>query len=211
MKIRVAMADDQEVIIQGLCMMLERSPAVEVVLKSLGSAELIGKLRVANPDVLLLDIRMPDTDGMDICREVVKELPGIRVIALTNFTEIHYVKQMLRNGAKGYLLKNAGQETLIEAIVEVYEGRLFLDAQIKHSAINELAYGRNRPGSPIHLTKREKEILKLIAEEHSNQQIATKLFISLRTVETHRLNLTQKLSVKNTAGLVKEAMRLGLI
>ena len=112
---------------------------------------------------------------------------------------------------KGYLLKNTDQETLLKAIEEVFFGRLYLDSQIHHSVVNELTFGRNRRRAGVQLTKREKEILKLIVEEHSNQQIAGKLEISLRTVETHRFNLTQKLSVKNTAGLVKEAMRLGLV
>jgi DNA-binding NarL/FixJ family response regulator len=168
-------------------------------------------LREVGADVLLLDIRMPDANGIDICRELNREMPELGVIALTNFEEMHYVRQMLHSGAKGYLLKNTDQETLLKAIEEVYFGRLYLDSQIHRSVVNELTFGPNRRRSAVQLTKREKEILKLIVEEHSNQQIADKLDISLRTVETHRFNLTQKLSVKNAAGLVKEAIRLGLV
>jgi DNA-binding NarL/FixJ family response regulator len=211
MKIKVAIADDQEIIIQGLSIMLDKCRHAEIVLKSLGGVDLLPRLKSAGAEILLLDIQMPDVSGIDICKELTKEMPELGIIALTNFEEIHYVKQMLRNGAKGYLLKNTDQETLVKAILEVYQGKLFLDTQIQQNVINELAFGRKRTGGSIHLTKREKEILKLIAEENSNQQIAGKLFISLRTVETHRLNLSQKLSVKNTAGLVKEAIRLGLI
>ncbi|OCX52022.1 DNA-binding response regulator [Mucilaginibacter sp. PPCGB 2223] len=211
MKISIAIADDQELIIQGLAMMLEKRPDMEIVFKSQGGANLIKGLAEYTPDILLLDIQMPDANGIDLCKEVTKTVPHIKVIALTNFEEMHYVKQMLRNGAKGYLLKNTDQETLVKAIIEVNQGKLFLDAHIHETMIGELAYGRNRPGVPVHLTKREKEILKLIAEENSNQQIADKLFLSLRTVETHRLNLMQKLSVKNSIGLVKEAIKRGLL
>jgi len=211
MKIRVAIADDQEIIIQGLSMMLEGCVDAEIVVKSLGGKGLTGKLRVERPEIVLLDIQMAPFSGIDLCKEITRELPAMEVIALTNFDETHYVKQMLRNGARGYLLKNTDRETLIRAIVEVHHGKLFLDPLIHQTVVDELAYGRSRPGMTIHLTKREREILKLIAEENSNKQIADKLFISLRTVETHRLNLTQKLAVKNTAGLVKEAIKLGLL
>lgn len=210
-KIKVAIADDQEVIIRGVTMMLEGNPEAEVVLTCLGGRNLVEGLEEQRPEVLLLDIQMPHTDGIDLCKEIARKMPEMGIIALTNFVELHYVKQMLRNGARGYLLKNTDQETLTRAIVEVQEGKLFLDPQIRDAVMGELAYGKNRPGPVIHLTKREKEILKLIAEENSNQQIADKLFISLRTVETHRLNLTQKLAVKNTAGLVKEAIKRGLL
>jgi DNA-binding NarL/FixJ family response regulator len=211
MKIKVAMVDDQELILQGLSMMLESASFIEIVLKGHSGAGLCGRLREVGADVLLLDIRMPDANGIDICRELNREMPELGVIALTNFEEMHYVRQMLHSGAKGYLLKNTDQETLLKAIEEVYFGRLYLDSQIHRSVVNELTFGPNRRRSAVQLTKREKEILKLIVEEHSNQQIADKLDISLRTVETHRFNLTQKLSVKNAAGLVKEAIRLGLV
>lgn len=211
MTIRVAMVDDQELILQGLSMMLEKSPDMEIVLKGQSGMGLCRRLREVGADVLLLDIRMPDSNGIDICRELGREMPELGVIALTNFEEMHYVKQMLRSGAKGYLLKNTDQETLLKAIEEVFLGRQYLDSQIHRSVVNELSFGRDRRRTVVQLTKREKEILKLIVEEHSNQQIADKLEISLRTVETHRFNLTQKLSVKNAAGLVKEAIRLGLV
>jgi DNA-binding NarL/FixJ family response regulator len=117
----------------------------------------------------------------------------------------------LRNGASGYLLKNAGKATLLKAIDAVQRGNTYIDESLKNNLLEESLTGRRRSMFEIPLTKREKEILKLIAEEHTNQEIADKLFVSLRTVEAHRLNLTQKLGVKNTAGLVKEAMKRGLI
>ncbi|MNE77757.1 Oxygen regulatory protein NreC [compost metagenome] len=118
---------------------------------------------------------------------------------------------MIRNGAMGYLLKNTDQETLVEAIKTVHNGQQYIDSHIQKLLLEESISGRKASIFEIPLTKREKEILKLIAEERTNQQIADSLFISLRTVETHRLNLTQKLNIKNTAGLVKEAIKRGLI
>ena len=127
------------------------------------------------------------------------------------FDETHYVRQMLRNGASGYVLKNADQATLSKAINTVLAGKEFIDDGIKHKLIQESITGQRRSMFEVPLTKREKEILKLIAEENSNQEIADKLFLSLRTVETHRFNLTQKLEAKNTVALVKEAIKRGLI
>lgn len=211
MNIKLAITDDHLLVISGLKAMLAPYPHIRVVYESNTPTSLMEALPAAQPDVLLLDIQMPDIDGLELCKQVRKTYPGIKIIALTNFMESHYIKQMLRNGASGYLLKNTDQDTLIAAIEKVHAGEQFLDASIKQQLLHEMITGQKSSGYDIPLTRREKEILKLIAEEHSNQQIAEMLFISLRTVETHRLNLTQKLAVKNTAGLVKEAIKRGLV
>jgi DNA-binding NarL/FixJ family response regulator len=208
--IKIAIADDHPMILQGLSLMLEKYPHLPIVLKSTCGHDLLGDLETLRPDVLLLDIQLPHTSGIELCKEIAGRYPAIRIIALTNFDQSYYVKQMLRNGARGYLLKNTDQETLVTAIEEVCAGKLYLDPTLRDAMMEELATGKKRFGE-VHLTKREKEILQLIAEEFSNQEIADHLFLSLRTVETHRLNLIQKLSVKNTAGLVKEALKRGLI
>lgn len=211
MPIKVAITDDHLLVINGIKAMLAPYNQVQVVYESHVSTALMAALPVVQPDVLLLDIQMPDMDGMELCKQVRKNHPGICVIALSSFMESHYVKQMLRNGAMGYLLKNTDPEKLITAIETVYAGDQFLDDIIRRQLLNEMLTGQKRSGYDIPLTRREEEILKLIAEEYSNQEIAAALFISLRTVETHRLNLTQKLAVKNTAGLVKEALKRGII
>lgn len=211
MKIKLAITDDHLLVINGLKAMLAPYPHITIVYESNAATALMEALPTAQPDVLLLDIQMPDIDGLELCKQVHKNHPDIKIIALTNFMESHYIKQMLRNGASGYLLKNADEETLVAAIEQVCNGEQFLDPGIKQQLLHEMLTGQRSSGYEIPLTRREKEILKLIAEEHSNQQIAEKLFISLRTVETHRLNLTQKLAVKNTAGLVKEAIKRGLV
>ncbi|RAJ10760.1 LuxR family two component transcriptional regulator [Chitinophaga skermanii] len=211
MKIKVAIVDDHVMVINGLTTMLAPYPQIEIVFTARDGETFLDEVAVNPPDVLLLDIQMPGIDGMEVCKRVRKQDDQLRVIALTNFTESHYIKQMLRNGASGYLLKNTDEETLIDAIEKVYMGQQYLDESIKHSLLNEIITGQKRSTNGIPLTRREKEILQLITEELTNQEIADKLYISLRTVETHRLNLTQKLAVKNTAGLVKEAMKRGLL
>ncbi|HEY8915602.1 MAG TPA: response regulator transcription factor [Chitinophaga sp.] len=211
MQIKVAITDDHLLVINGIKTMLAPYAHISVVYETTDPGQLLNGLGTNPPHVLLLDIQMPGMDGMELCRQVQKAYPDIKVIAISSFMETHYIKQMLRNGAAGYLLKNTDPITLATAIEKVHAGEQFLDDSLKQSLLDEVLTGQKRNSYEIPLTRREKEILKLIAEEHSNQEIADMLFISLRTVETHRLNLTQKLAVKNTAGLVKEAIRRGLL
>lgn len=211
MQIKVAITDDHLLVINGIKTMLAPYAHISVVYETTDPGQLLNGLSTNPPHVLLLDIQMPGMDGMELCRQVNKVYPDMKVIAISSFMETHYIKQMLRNGAAGYLLKNTDPTTLATAIEKVHAGEQFLDDSLKQSLLDEVLTGQKRNSYEIPLTRREKEILKLIAEEHSNQEIADMLFISLRTVETHRLNLTQKLAVKNTAGLVKEAIRRGLL
>ncbi|MET3875887.1 response regulator transcription factor [Chitinophaga sp. OAE865] len=211
MRIKLAITDAHLLVISGIKAMLAPFPHISIVYESNRAGALMAALPAVQPDVLLLDIQMPEIDGISLCRQVKKKHPHIKVIALSSFMDPHYIKQMLRNGAAGYLLKSTDPETLLRAIEEVHAGERFLDDAVKHPLLNEAIAGRKRSSYEIPLTRREEEILKLIAEEYSNQEIADLLFISLRTVETHRLNLTQKLAVKNTAGLVKEALKRGIV
>lgn len=211
MQIKIAITDDHLLVISGLKAMLAPYSHISVVYESNMPGALMAALPAAQPDVLLLDIQMPELDGMELCRQVRKTHPAIKIIALSTFMDSHYIRQMMRNGATGYLLKNTDPDKLVNAIEKVNAGEQFLDDLIQHQLLQEMITGQKRLGYDIPLTRREKEILKLIAEEHSNQEIANLLFISLRTVETHRLNLTQKLAVKNTAGLVREAIKRGIV
>lgn len=210
-KIQLAIVDDHAVVIDGLQTMLAAFPQLDVVFTTQSGAALLDFLQQGSPDVLLMDIQMPDLNGIDLCKQVVRLHPSIRVIAFSSFDDSNYVKQIFRCGAKGYLLKNCDKETIVRAIEAVMEGEDYMDDAIKKILLQESLTGQRRSIFEVPLTKREKEILKHIAEGLSNQEIADKLFISLRTVETHRLNINQKLDVKNTAGLVKEALKRGLI
>ena len=209
--INIGITDDHEVVINGLKAMLANEAAIYIVLTATNGEQLHQQLETLQPDVLLMDIQMQGIDGIELTKQVHKLYPQIRVIAFSSFDDTRYIRQIMRNGASGYLLKNADQKTLVQAIKTVMEGEEYLDESVKRLLIQESISGQRRSIYEIPLTKREKEILKMIAEERTNQQIADALFISLRTVETHRLNITQKLGVKNAAGLVKEAIKRGLI
>lgn len=210
-QIRIAIADDHPLVINGLKAMLEKFEDVRLIFSATNAADLLALLKEQQADVLLLDIQMPDANGIDLCKEIHDDYPYLKIIGLTNFEKSSYVKQMVRNGALGYLLKNIDGKTLSAAIHAVMQDKPYIQEQIRNNMLNEVLSGKKSTSQGISLTKREVEILSLIAKEFTNQQIADKLFISIRTVETHRMNLTQKLGVHNTAGLVKEAYRRGLI
>ncbi|HEY1113624.1 MAG TPA: response regulator transcription factor [Chitinophagaceae bacterium] len=208
--ITLAIVDDHQVVINGLVSMLSAEPSINVVYTTTRGSELLEFLHHQQPDVILLDIQMPTMNGIDLCKQVLKACPQVRVIAFSSYDDTHYIRQVLRSGASGYLLKDAGQQTIVNALAAVVRGEQVIDESVKKLLLQESITGQRRSIYEVPLTKREKEILKLVAEGLSNQQIADQLFISLRTVETHRFNLTQKLEVKNAAGLVKEAIRRGL-
>jgi DNA-binding NarL/FixJ family response regulator len=210
-KIRLAIIDDHAVVLDGLKTMLSAFENLEVVFTTQSAGELLDHFQSHLPDVLLMDIQMPEINGIDLCKQITKQYPSIKLVAFTSFDDSNYVKQIFRSGAKGYLLKNSDKHTIVKAIETVMRGEEYMDETIKKILLQESITGQRRSIFDVPLTKREKEILKLIADGLSSQEIAGQLFISLRTVETHRLNLNQKLDVKNTAGLVKEAMKRGLI
>lgn len=205
--IRVAIVDDQVIILNGLQKILADAPHVKIEGVYNNGDDLLEAMEKNIPDVLLLDIQMPGKSGPELAVIIAKKYPSVKMIALTNVDVITQVKQMLQKGCLGYLLKDVSPEILLKAIETVHNGQQFLKEDFKTQLLNSLSGNESN-----HLiTRREKEILKLIVEENTNQDIAGKLFLSLRTVENHRNNLLQKLQVKNTAGLVKVAIQEGLI
>jgi DNA-binding NarL/FixJ family response regulator len=205
--INVAIVDDQVIILNGIQKILADEANINITeVYSNGDALLEG-LEIAEPDVLLLDIHMPGKTGMELASIINKKNHRVKMIVLTNVDVLIQMKQMLQKGCLGYLLKDVSPQNLVTAIETVYQGNQYLQEELKVQLLQNLS-GENKQ----HLmTRREKEILKMIAEENTNSEIATKLFLSLRTVENHRNNLLQKLNVKNTAGLVKIAMNEGLV
>lgn len=208
--IKIAIADDHQLILNGLKAILNESTEIDIAFTVTDGQQLLQQLEIEVPKLLLLDIELPDSNGIDLCKTVKIKYPGIKIIALTNHEETVYVRKMMKSGADGYLLKGTDQATLIEAITTVAKGEQFIDDSIKKNILQETISGK-KADSMLKLTKRENEILSLIANEYSNQEIADKLFLSIRTVESHRLSLSQKLNVKNTVGLVKEAFLRGLV
>lgn len=209
--IKIAITDDHLLVINGIKSMLAEISGTQLIFDALNGKDLLQKLSVQQPDILLLDIQLADENGINLCQTVLQQYPEIKVIALTSFDDITYVKQMVKNGASGYLLKNIDVQTLQTALNTVKYGEQYIDPHIQKNIIQESLLGTKASRYDIPLTKREKEILELISEGLSNKEIADQLCISLRTVETHRFNIVQKLDVKNTAALIKEATRRGLI
>ena len=202
--IRTLLVDDHQMFIDGLAAIFSDIVEIQVVGKCLNGAEALVQCQMANPQVVLLDINLPDMDGVEVCKKITATHPDIKVIALTTHSEGSFISSMLSNGAKGYVLKNSDKETLQQAIKTVHQGETFLGEEVTQALIQGIMPENKRSHTHIpKLTRREKEVLALIVEEYTTQEIADKLFISLNTVETHRKNLLHKLNVRNTAGLVR--------
>jgi DNA-binding NarL/FixJ family response regulator len=208
--IRIAITDDHPMVITGLRNMLLQYPEMEVIATYGDGDELLKGLALNQPDVLLLDICMPGQTGNDLARTISRDYPDIKMLALTSMDSSYHVKDMLDHGCLGYLLKKTDQQTLADAINEVFAGNQFIDPSLREQ-MHEAMLNRRKAGGLPSLTRREKEILQYVASGLTNQEIADKLFLSLRTVKNHRFNLLQKLDVKNTAELVTLAMKAGLI
>jgi len=201
MMIQVFIIDDHKMVIEGMQLLLQHENDIKVIGTALSGEEGLEAVANTDVDVILLDINMPGINGIDTCKELLKIKPQLKIIAISMHKESSLIKLMLSSGAKGYVLKNAGQDEVIEAIKTVH------DIVVNSVASNS----NNKLNSPFpSLSRREKEVLKLILDEHTTQEIAEKLFISFGTVETHRRNMLIKTGVRNTAGLVRTALEYEL-
>ena len=214
-KIRVVIADDHKIIRVGLRGLLEREKDLQVVGEAENGTALIEILQKNQADVILMDIDMGETSGIEVTRQVKEIYPTTQVLGLTMHEEQEYIIPMLQAGASGYLLKDAGREELVGAIHTVFNGDSYFSQKVSATLLHAITKQKEippyKPGkNQIPLSDRELEVLQLIAREFSNGEIAEKLFISIRTVDTHRRNMLDKLNVKNTAGLVKHAIENGL-
>ncbi|MAO07191.1 MAG: DNA-binding response regulator [Alteromonas sp.] len=210
--IKVLIVDDHKMVIEGMKLLLQNHPEIDVTDTALSGEEGIEKLETVNPDVILLDINLPGLNGIETCKKMIELQPNVKIIAISMHKESSLIKLMLSNGAKGYVLKNAGQDEVIEAITQVYQGKTYLDDTVNEIIVNTVTKASKKSQqSPFpSLSRREKEILELILEEHTTQEIAEKLFISFGTVETHRRNMLIKTGARNTAGLVRIALEYEL-
>jgi two-component system secretion response regulator SsrB len=210
MNINIAIADDHPMIIGGLQNMISVYPHITLVGAYYNGAELLNGLQQAQPDVLLLDIQLPDKTGDLLAPIILKKHPDIRILALTNLNSTLYIHNMLRIGVLGYVLKNTDPGLVIKAIESVYRGEQFIDPSMQEKLAQFTLRMKREAALKPALTLREKEILRLTVNGDTIQEISEKLFIGLRTVEYYRSNLFLKLDVKNMAGLIRKALLLGL-
>jgi two-component system response regulator NreC len=214
MKMRILLADDHTILRAGLKMMLNAQPDMEVVGEAQDGRQSIYEAQRLHPDIILMDITMPDMNGIEATRQIKKLLPEAKVLMLTMHENDEYVFQALRAGASGYLLKEAADTDLIRALHVVYSGQFYLSPIAQSVMVGDYLQ-RVRSGeekdSYSSLTEREREILKLVAEGYTNNQIAERLVISPKTVDTHRTHVMDKLNLHSRAELVKYAMRRGLL
>lgn len=213
--INLAIADDHKIFRNGLKATLEESPDLNLLIEASNGKELIGQLATHTPDVILMDIKMPEMDGMQTTAYISQHFKQIKILALSMHNEDKYIVDMMKAGASGYLLKNAEPEEIIEAIVTVYEKGFYFNEHLSVTLIKQLvgpsSYNDNSGHQSVDLNDREIEVLKLVCQEHSNQEIADKIFLSVRTVEGYRARLFEKTGSKNLVGLVIFAIKKGII
>ena len=213
-KIRVLLAEDHTIVRKGLRSLLDGEAGIEVIGEAEDGREAVEKVGQLLPDVVLMDITMPSLNGLEATRQIKKRFPEVKVVILTMHANEEYIFQILRAGASGYLVKQAAPTELLSAIQAAYQGESFLSPSISRKVIEEYiqqAEATAEKDSYDQLTDREREVLQLIAEGHPNREIADLLHISVKTVETHRANLMDKLDVHSTAELTQYAIRKGVI
>ncbi len=200
----VFIVDDHYMVIEGIRSLLRNEKNIEWAGHATNAASCLAFLQQQQPDIILMDINLPDKSGIDLCKEVKEKYPSVFIVGLSTFNQQSFIQKMMDSGASGYVLKNASQEELMDAIETVRKGQLFLSIEASQTL-------QKKENTSIVLTRREKEVLELIAEGLTNIEIGQKLFISTTTVDTHRKNLLAKFEVKNTASLVRIATKQQMI
>jgi len=204
--IKVFILDDHQVIIEGIRALLQDEKDIEWMGSARTPEEMMTFLKRVQPDIILLDVNLPQKSGLVLCREIKEQYPAVEVIGLSTSDQPSVIRKMQGNGASGYLLKDAGKQEIIAALHEVSRGRVF----VSFSVAEVLKKRRPIEDLPT-LTRREKEVLELIAEGLTNQEIAARLFLTATTIDSHRSNMLTKFNAKNTAALIKIAVSNHLI
>ena len=212
--IRIIIADDHEIFRDGFKLMLSKQKDIKLVGEAENGRELLELTRQHLPDVIITDIKMPIMDGIAATFKIAEEFPHIGIIGLSMFDEDDLIVDMLEAGAKGFLIKNANKDQIIEAIRTVYQDEPYYCRTTSNKLTQMIAKSRFNPykkTQKAEFTEREKEIIQMISQEMTNKEIGDKIFLSVRTVEGHRLKILEKMGVKNTVGLVVYAIKNGLL
>ncbi len=211
--ITIAIADDHEIFRDGLKLMLQHAANIRLVGEAANGKELIGIIKESSPEVVITDIKMPEMDGVETTKYIREHFPGVKVIALSMFDDEQLILEMLESGATGYLLKNSDKAEVIEAINTVYDDIPYYCKFTSAKLAKLIAYSKKtdkKKQKESEFSDREKEIIRMMCEEYSNKEIAEKLFISPRTIEGIRMKILDKMNVRSVAGVVIEAIRLGI-
>lgn len=210
--IKVLLADDHQILLDGIKSILDQAENLEVVGTASNGLQVLEFLKNGTADVLLLDLIMPLMDGLETTVHVKKKYPKVKILMLTTNDEGSIITSIFKEGASGYLLKNASQQTLIQGIKDAYIGKKVLSPHLTAKMIESLNQkSKPRQNGIPKITKRELEVIQLIAQEYTTQQIADTLFVSTNTVATHKRNLFVKMDVKNSVGMIRKASDWGLI
>ena len=216
MRTSILLVDDHKIIRDGLSALIGEQPDMEVVGGAENGREAVRVVQNLRPDVVIMDISMPDLNGIDAARQVLAVSPSTKVIALSMYSDRRYVEGMFSAGVSGYLVKSCAFGELVQAIVSVVSGKAYLSPNIADIVIR--GYAEKLTGPVVgaasvpekRLSVREREVLQLVAEGYSSEQVAAKLYISIKTVSTHRRHIMEKLNLNNIADLIKYALREGL-
>lgn len=212
MKTKIVIADDHKIMREGLKALIEKQPDMEVAAEAQDGLTATKLARKLLPQVIIMDIGMPEMNGIDATRQIISENKGIKIIALSMHSDRRFVLEMLKAGASGYLLKDSAFEELVNAVHTVMTGQSYLSPRITDIVVKEYLYNLPKSESTVFnvLTVREREVLQLLAEGKSTKQIAATLNLSVKTVETHRQQIMDKLEIRTVAELTKYAIREGL-
>ena len=212
MKVRILLADDHRIMREGLKALLGERSSVEVIAEAENGIEALAIARRERPDVIVMDIAMPDINGIEVTRQLKSELADIKIIALSMHSDRRFVSEILKAGASAYVLKQAAFEDLEKAIKAVMRNRTFLSTDIFESVVSDYVsqLSTSEYNAYRQLSDRERQVLQLLAEGNSTKEIAFKLHVSVKTIESHRQNIMNKLGIRTLAGLTKFAVREGL-
>lgn len=208
--IRVTIVDDHEIFRSGLKMVINKLGYAKVVAEAADGVEFLELLEQEETDIVLMDIEMPRLNGIEATKKAIERMPSIKIIALTMFKEDAYIQSMIEAGVKGFLIKNIRKEVLDRALQAVYNGKTYYSEEL-WDYFTKSVTKEDKPGSDLALTKRELEVLLLMAEGLNNKEIGERLFVSERTIVGHKSNLMAKTNTKNTVSLLAFAIRNGLI
>jgi len=209
-KIKLIIVDDHKMFLDGLVEMLSKSEKMQVIGTAANGTEALEVISQQQPDILISDIRMQEMDGFQLSKALKKSYPDIKTLIVSMHNEPITINKLLQEGVMGYILKNTGRNELFTAINSIHNGQTYFSDEVQKIYMNSMVSHKKKNQS-IQLTKREREIVRLIAQEYTTGEIAEELFISLNTVETHRKNILKKLEVRNSIGIIKKTMELNLL